>query len=178
MDSAHKAETDDRQAHEIELTVSCRRGRGTALQLTMGTLKSAIDELRDILDSNRLAGVKDADAAVDGKWSRKQVLGHLLDSASNNHHRLVCGQFQDAVAMPGYEQDAWVAAGHYQDRQWDELVAWWSAYNRHLLHLMETTPAKRLNTQCRIGAGEAVTLEFLMVDYVRHLKHHLRQILS
>lgn len=147
----------------------------------MQTLKSAADELRTVLSSNKLSQITDAQASnagPDGHWSKKQILGHLLDSAANNHHRFVRGLIQSTVAMPGYEQNLWAAAGRYQERPWTELVAWWSAYNRHLLHMMEAVPADRLATECRIGDGEAVTLEFLMVDYVDHLKHHLGQIVS
>jgi len=147
----------------------------------MQTLKSATDELRTVLSSNALSQITDTQASKpgpDGHWSKKQILGHLLDSAANNHHRFVRGQIQPTLAMPGYTQNEWVAAGRYQERPWTELVAWWSAYNRHLLHMMETVPADRLATQCRIGDGDAVTLEYLMVDYVRHLKHSLGQIVS
>jgi DinB superfamily len=79
--------------------------------------------------------------------------------------------------MPGYEQEGWVSTQQYQDRPWNELVSFWTAYNRHLLHLMERAPEQRLQTPCRIGDGDPVTLQFLMTDYVIHLKHHLRQLL-
>jgi hypothetical protein len=147
----------------------------------MGTLKSAVDEFQTILAGNQLAQLTETQVSVphaDGQWSRKQILGHLLDSAANNHHRFVRGMIQMTVAMPGYEQNLWVIAGRYHERRWNDLVAWWSAYNLHLLHMMETAPADRLATEMRIGDGKTVTLEFLMIDYVRHLKHHWEQILS
>jgi hypothetical protein len=80
--------------------------------------------------------------------------------------------------MPGYEQEAWVSTQHYQDRTWNELVLFWTAYNRHLLHMMERTPEQARSFPCRIGKGDPVTLEFLMVDYVRHLQRHLAQIMK
>ena len=115
-----------------------------------------------------------------GNGAGNRILGHLLDSAANNHHRFVRAKHEDqmTVAMPGYEQYLWVIAGRYHERRWNDLVAWWSAYNLHLLHMMETAPADRLATEMRIGDGKTVTLEFLMIDYVRHLKHHWEQILS
>jgi hypothetical protein len=102
----------------------------------------------------------------------------LIDSAANNHHRFVRGQFEPGFAMPSYKQSEWVATNGYQDRAWKELVELWSVYNRHLLFLMERVPKDRLANVCKIGDDDPVTLEFLMVDYVRHLKHHVDQILA
>jgi len=147
----------------------------------MQTLDSAIAELRSILDSNPLAPITEANAAVAASpehWSRKQILGHLIDSAANNHHRFVRAQIEDQLDMPGYAQEAWVRANHYQDRPWSDLAAPWKSYNLHLAHIMEETPVDRLQAPCRIGDQKPVTLEFLMVDYVDHMKHHLQQMLG
>ena len=141
----------------------------------METLPDAIAELRGILAAHPLLDVRESSTGP-GEWTRSQVLGHLLDSASNNHQRFVRAQLQDPLSLPGYTQDEWVSTQHYKERPWDELVAFWTAYNRHLLHLMEWTPASRLRTLCRIGDADPVTLEFLMVDYVRHLQHHLQKL--
>jgi hypothetical protein len=141
----------------------------------MPTLESATDEFRQILAS---ASDKLAHASrTTGRWSREQILGHLIDSASNNHQRFVRAQLEDEVALPGYTQAEWVEAQHYQDRDWKELIALWAAYNRHLLHLMEVFPQEKRSNRVRIGGGDPLTIEFVMVDYVRHLKHHLDQIL-
>lgn len=144
----------------------------------MQTLKSAIDEFRSILAGNTLSSLTDAQASAGtpAAWTRKQILGHLIDSASNNHHRFVRAQLEGGVTMPGYAQDGWVAVGHYQERLWHDLVGLWTAFNQQLLHIMETTPQERLAIPCKIGDGEPVTLEFLMVDYVDHMKHHLAEI--
>ena len=145
----------------------------------METLESAIAELRGILDDHPLSKLPEPEMAMPdspGHWSRKQILGHLIDSAANNHHRFVRAQIESELAMPGYRQVEWVAAGRYQDRAWGDLVEFWTAYNRQLLHIMEATPRERLSAPCRIGENPPVTLEFLMVDYVHHMKNHLRQI--
>jgi hypothetical protein len=144
----------------------------------MQTLESAIDEFRTLLDSAPLAHFTETDAAAHvsqtgARWTRKQVLGHLLDSAANNHHRFVRAQIEPDFSMPGYAQEAWVEKQHFNNRSWRDLLAFWTSYNRHLLFLMETVTESGRRRLCRVGPDEPVTLEFLMVDYVRHLQHHL-----
>lgn len=111
-----------------------------------------------------------------GGWSRKQVIGHLIDSASNNHQRFVRAALQDTLEFPGYEQDGCVRVQQPQQADWELLVSLWGAYNRYLAHVIAYLPESKLGTPCRIGSGEAVTLDFLAKDYLRHLLHHLRQI--
>jgi len=76
-----------------------------------------------------------------GKWSAREVIGHLVDSASNNHQRFVRALFQDDLVFPGYDQDAWVAAQSYRDAPWRDLIALWRTFNLHIARLMETLPA-------------------------------------
>src|SRR5262245_42049952 len=76
------------------------------------------------------------------KWCRKEVLGHLIDSAANNHHRFVRAQFQKEMTFPRYVQDEWIAAQGYRERPWSELVELWRLYNRHLIHVMRRVPAE------------------------------------
>ena len=154
----------------------------------METLESAVEEFRGILAGvpAELSRISDAHAGAPTapehssveKWSRKQILGHLLDSAANNHHRFVRAQIEGKLTMPSYAQQDWVSIQDYRSRRWNELIEFWTAYNRHLLHLMEEIPGPNRNNLCQIGQGDAVTLEFLAVDYVRHLKHHLHQVLA
>jgi hypothetical protein len=108
-------------------------------------------------------------------WNRKELLGHLIDSAANNHQRFVRAQLGDALVFPSYEQDSWVAAQRYRDRPWSELVDVWTAFNTHVANAIEAVPPAKLSTKCVIGAEEPVTLEWLMRDYLRHLRHHLDQ---
>ena len=111
-----------------------------------------------------------------GKWSAKEVLGHLIDSAANNHQRFVRAQVAGPLVFPEYTQDPWVACQGYNDRPWADLVELWRAYNRHLAHLMRTLPDTGREIPCRIGDKPPVTLAWLMTDYVRHFRHHLGRI--
>ena len=110
-----------------------------------------------------------------GKWSKKEILGHLIDSAANNHQRLVRLQLQPEISLPGYDQDNWVRLNRYQQEPWAEIVALWSAYNRHLVSVIESLDDSALGHVWHASDGD-VTLEFIATDYVRHLKHHLAQI--
>jgi hypothetical protein len=109
------------------------------------------------------------------KWSKKEILGHLVDSAANNHQRFIRLQLEAEISLPGYEQDGWVRAGRYQHTPWADVIALWSAYNRHLATIIETFDPAALDHVWHAADGDA-TLKFIADDYVRHLKHHLRQI--
>jgi hypothetical protein len=122
------------------------------------------------------------------RWSPKEILGHLVDSAANNHQRFVRAQEQDDLVFPGYEQDAWVRAQRYSEAEWPSLVTLWWMYNTHLARVMADIPdAVRFRPHTRhnldeIGwrpfpSGEPATLDDLMRDYDAHLRHHLAQIL-
>jgi hypothetical protein len=109
------------------------------------------------------------------KWSKKEILGHLVDSAANNHQRFVRLQLQHELTLPGYEQDGWVRLGRYQHTPWTDIVALWAAYNRHLATIIESFDQGALGHVWHSPDGD-VTLELLATDYVTHLKHHLGQI--
>jgi len=145
-------------------------------------MKDVLERLRVILETvpPRLRAISEAESArrpAADKWSRKEILGHLVDSASNNHQRFVRAQLVGELRFPPYEQEGWVATQRYREEPWEAIVALWVAYNRHLLHVMTAVPESRYGRRCLSGAGEPATLHDHMVDYVRHLDHHLGQIL-
>ena len=77
-----------------------------------------------------------------GTWCAREVLGHLIDSACNNHRRFVVAQAGDLARFDGYDQNAWVARQRYREVPWRDLVALWTAYNRHLAHVIAVTPPR------------------------------------
>jgi hypothetical protein len=152
-----------------------------------------IDRLTKVVDAAapRLLQISEAAAGTrpaPDKWSPKEIVGHLIDSAVNNQARFVRAQMQDDMVFQGYDQDEWVRVQHYQDRSWPELVHAWRTYNQQVAAIMRLAPARELDrvrprhNLHEIGfnplpPNEPPTLAFLMRDYVAHLEHHLRQIL-
>lgn len=139
------------------------------------------DELCRVVDetTRRLQTLDAARVAVrpaPHKWSIKEILGHLLDSAVNNHHRFVRAQAVDVFTFPKYEQDVWVQVQDYATGEWPSLVELWRLYNHHLAHVIRRIPEEKLDVECRIGPYDPVTLGFLVEDYLAHLNHHLSQI--
>jgi len=144
-------------------------------------MKDALEGFRSVIEraTGKLAQISEAESSLipaPGKWSRKQTLGHLIDSAANNHQRFVRAQLESPLHFPGYAQEQWVEAQNYQQESWGYLVGCWAGCNRHLLHVIAQIPAEKLTRLCVIGGSAPVTLEFLAKDYVRHLEHHLAQI--
>ncbi len=121
------------------------------------------------------AGKLDAKPAP-SKWSPKEELGHLLDSAANNHQRIVRAQLQENLALPGYEQQLWVDVHGYQRRDWHELIEVWRALNQQLLAAAEAVPDSAWSRTCTIAGSEPLTLKFVFEDYIEHMMHHLRHI--
>ena len=112
------------------------------------------------------------------KWSKKEILGHLIDSAANNHQRFVRAQYGVAEEFTDYNQNQWVNIQRYNELDWDSLVGLWTLYNQHLSTVMENISEESESALCNIGKEEPVTLKFVVEDYIRHLKHHLNDILN
>ena len=113
-----------------------------------------------------------------GKWSKKEILGHLLDSASNNHQRFVRATLDGKLVFPGYEQERLVDLQQFKEMDWGFVVDFWASYNRFLAHVLTCLPAKAAKVTCAIGKNKPASLGWIAEDYVSHLKHHLNQILG
>ena len=145
------------------------------------TVADVASELRLIAASfSRELLVAGADAAArradTRSWSPKEVLGHLIDSAANNHQRFVRAQKADALTFPGYEQNQWVSSQGYQDADWAHLVALWTHLNLHLADVIARIPPSKYSVPCTIGGDAPVPLEAIVVGYRNHLHHHIAQI--
>jgi hypothetical protein len=149
----------------------------------LAVIQEAAPPLRDLSED------ASARRPAPGKWSPHEIIGHLIDSASNNHQRFVRAQLKDDLIFDGYEQDAWVALQHYQQAPWLELIELWTSFNRHIARVMASVPESvRAKPRHRhnlhqlawrpVPENEPATLDYFMRDYVAHLEHHLQQILA
>lgn len=112
-----------------------------------------------------------------GKWSKKEILGHLVDSAQNNIRRFVVAQYEDIPRIV-YDQDKWVAIADYQHYPTDDLVNLWTLLNRHICLVLKNTPPEAEQRRCDNSDTEKQTIKWLAADYCNHLLHHLHQILE
>ena len=110
------------------------------------------------------------------KWSKKEILGHLIDSATNNHHRFVRGQFETNPEI-SYDQNNWNKYNFYQEIECNQIINFWSIYNRQLIEVIKRIPPENLNKQINVGEKN-LTLALLIIDYVKHLDYHLKQIID
>jgi hypothetical protein len=153
-----------------------------------------LDDFRNMIETSAeqlclLSEKKSETRKVKDKWSPKEIIGHLIDSAANNHQRFVRAQFKEDLVFPGYDQDRWVSSQYYRQASWNELIALWKRYNLHLLHVIAHIPEDTMTKLRRehnlhqiawktVDQNIPVNLEYLIRDYLNHMKHHLRQILS
>lgn len=111
------------------------------------------------------------------KWSKKETLGHLIDSGINNLQRFTEIQFENKpYKIKKYNQDALVKANNYQEARIDEITKFWLEVNKRILNIMKNQTEMTLNYEIEVSEGESSDLRFLMIDYVNHLEHHLNQI--
>jgi hypothetical protein len=136
-------------------------------------LHAAVQEGLDLF--RHVDEIRTTERPREGGWCAREILGHLIDSACNNHRRFVIGRDAPPVVFQGYNQDDWVERQRYSQAPFRDIVALWSAYNRHLAHVIANTPPDTL-ANSGDGPDGPVTLGFLMEDYVVHLRHHLDQL--
>ena len=109
------------------------------------------------------------------KWSKKEIIGHLIDSATNNHHRFVQIQFESQFLIP-YDQNKWNESNFYQQIEGKQIIDFWTIYNKHLIEIIKRITPENLLKEFRTIDNKRLTLSFLINDYVEHLEHHLRQV--
>jgi hypothetical protein len=146
----------------------------------MQSLQNSVEELKHItgqlpvLLKNKKMEPKEK--LKPGEWTSRELLGHLIDSASNNHLRFVNAVVMGEVHLPSYEQEKWVMSQGWDSEPWERLVSLWENYNLHLLHLLGQLPEDKLNVLCYIGSNPPMTLQDLVADYLDHMRHHLKDL--
>ena len=110
-----------------------------------------------------------------GKWSKKEIMGHLVDSAQNNLRRLIVGQY-DAESVIAYRQDEWVKSSGYNEWPEDEIILLWQLLNSQMARVLENTAPSVLQNKILMPGGDRPTLEWIAADYLKHLLHHLHQV--
>ena len=130
-----------------------------------------------LLDFNKISKESWDEKPNPIKWSRKELLGHLIDSASNNLRRLIVGQYEQGTKIV-YHQDEWVAYQNYQEMDVDDVKTLWKLMNEQIAHVIGRIPQSKLDNTCDTGKGkvEVHTLVYFIEDYIVHLKYHLKQI--
>lgn len=137
----------------------------------------------------KLCSINDSEASwkINDKWSRIEILGHLVDSASNNHQRFIRAQFKDDLIFSGYEQNDWVRVQNYQEANWQSLIDLWKNFNVLIIHALSKINAEVLLTKREkhnldeigwqtIDKNMPATLDYLIKDYFGHMHHHLNQV--
>ncbi|OFY93199.1 MAG: hypothetical protein A3K10_06585 [Bacteroidetes bacterium RIFCSPLOWO2_12_FULL_31_6] len=109
------------------------------------------------------------------KWSKKEIIGHLIDSAANNHHILVRGQFEQEPKIT-YDQNNWNKSNFYQQIDSKQIISFWTTYNKQLLELVKRIPNHKLEN--KVQTENLVRIQFLIDDYVAHIEHHLQQVIT
>jgi nitroreductase len=150
------------------------------LTVELSAVRRAIDNMRSLIAVvpgrlRAITGEQAAEKRAADSWSHKEELGHLIDSAANNHQRITRGQMEGGLIMPGYDGDRWVTLHGYQNRDWWELVEVWREGNKQLLSAAESAPDASWSNSLTVD-GDEQTVGFVMADYVRHMTEHLRHI--
>ena len=142
------------------------------IEKTINRLNLIIDKVPSILTE---IGEENMSAKpLPTKWSKKEIIGHLIDSATNNHQRFVRGQFEYNPEIR-YDQNKWNEFSFYQQIDSKQIISFWTFYNKQLIEIIKRIPIENMKRHIKVG-GNLLTIEYLIKDYVEHLEHHLSQI--
>jgi hypothetical protein len=147
-------------------------------------MQTTVNELRSILQEyeRKIASIPEHEFSakpLPHKWSKKEVLGHLIDSAQNNLRRFITGQYESAPPKITYDQDFWVRANNYQSAEKDDVIRLWKLINERIGAVLLAMPTDHYSYSCNTGKEtvQLRSLVWLAEDYVKHMKHHLNQII-
>lgn len=145
-------------------------------------MKEITIELKNIIEefAKKISAIPELEFSakpLPTKWSKKEVLGHLIDSGENNLRRFICGQYEIPAPKIKYNQDFWVGANQYQSTPSNDVIENWRLINLKICKVLQQMPTENYLKSCDFGDGKFQTLEWLAIDYVKHQKHHLNQIL-
>lgn len=149
-------------------------------------LKSIVEDSYSLL--NQLSSGQMSDKPHPDKWSSKEIIGHMIDSAINNHRRLLLSEKKGDLLFDGYDQDQWVRRNNYQNRSKKDLLDLWRLSNLHLADAINTLDDDLLERMTKdhnfdqismisFDKGKSSNLNYLIQDYIYHIEHHLVQIL-
>lgn len=111
------------------------------------------------------------------KWSKKEIIGHLIDSAVANHQRFVRSQFENNPVIV-YDQNRWNEFNYYNYINGPQIISFWTAYNKQIIELLKRIPEEKMKNRVITGDQNNPTLACLIEDYVEHLEHHLKQVVA
>jgi hypothetical protein len=148
--------------------------------LRRNTMKQTIEELKNLITifADRFTAIPEPEFSykpTPARWSKKEVIGHLIDSAQNNLRRFICSQYETIPPKITYDQEFWVASNDYQQAEKEDLILLWKLLNGRICNVLAKMPESNYIRQC--DTGSLKTLQWLAEDYVRHMKHHFNQII-
>ena len=142
-------------------------------------MKGNVKEIQQIVIdfSTRLHSLDEIEFAAKPdptRWSKKEIVGHLIDSAQNNLRRFICAQYESTPPKITYQQNFWVSANQYQNTPSKDLIDLWRLINGQICAALTAMPPDKYSALCE--TDELRTLEWSAIDYLRHMKHHLHQV--
>ncbi len=134
-----------------------------------------VDDFEKLMIMNQ--NISDVKLGLD-KWTLKEIVGHLIDSASNNHQRFVRLQIDKVIELPGYSAEEWVSISNIQNLDYSFLIGFWKMYNKFLINLIKNIKPISMKNVWRIKDGEEYTLKFLIEDYFTHMNSHYQMFID